>query len=1499
MRAKGQRITMDGVLSSLFLVILSFLFFNEPVRAASVSGTVSYWGRQTGEVWVVATTSALAPLNLAMGSSAAVPIGAGVVSFTNEAFALTNLPGPGTYWVHVWRDSNSDGSNDTIEAKGTLVASPVTVADSLTGVQVTLLDPDDDPDGVPDWWQVKYGLRRGAFGDGSDGDLAVSQGQTNRADSVVATVIGVNAAGSSQLAVSSTNGFHEGDVVLIIAMQDPNTNWSQNSAGQYELARVNGLRSNSLTLLQPLANQYAMQTTERVQVLRIPQYGSVVVNGTLTCSPWNGTNGGVLAFFCHSLAVEDSGTVGADCAGYRGGTGLGGTPHGQDGLGMAGERTTGCSTGRETDSGERPQGGGGAGEMAYAAGGGGGYGTDGGGGGGTAPGSGASAFGTNRLSRLYCGGGGGSSGSSADGRSGVSGGNGGGIVFIRSGLWSGTGHISAQGAAGQNGVKIYNSASGWGGGGGAGGSILLMGRLTSSLHISARGGVGGLDWQGGTSGGAGGSGRIHLDISYASTVPVASPAVGFFTSNVCAPDLDSDSDGFPDVDEYAFRTDPTDPDTDHDGLPDFWEVKYGLNPLADLESSLTPAGDKLTYLQKYTLGLDPTNTDTDGDGFSDFDEVFFYRTDPLQRDAEGRRTRFYYDRQDRLVGADYPNRLGLVYRYDGNGNIVRQSCVIFTNGFPSAWRVLNGLTNGSVSDDYYSDPDGDGWSNYQEWQAQTSPTDAASIPDIYGSTGTTAATYLVGFTPSNFVMAVGQLDGQGAEEIVIGADGNPGTVTNAILILSQTFSGWSTQRVDIGKVGITSIVIGQPTNSLSPAIYLGTRQAGGTGSIIQVAVTTNGWQAAALSISNTGQVAYVLGVRSNNDVLAHLSLSNAPDQALFSVTMSNATWQTRMVNTNTSHRGLGCGAFLGAMASQTQPLRLLDGAGIQYFVGEVVPSNSINRPGTASWYLLTPTAMTWSNAESYARQAGCDLATVDDAAENTWIRNTFASAGLLWLGLYSPSGYVDGFNGWSWVSGMDSYWNWPWSPTGEPNHPPNNQWWVQMYADGTWDNTSWDSLNYGVVEASHGSFVIAEPGSSHKLLWCGYSLTSGFQRQTKNASIFYLFIDDINSNSVADAGDSVVVTEYGLKGGNYVTNTSTRSFLTTSSPLSPSYGLSCVNYLNNPSNEVFFTGEPDGCVYSWMASNPTGALQRQLFSAKYAGKSWHQLAGHKGLNTTGEALAGLCVDPASPSKCSIIYWSPQTALWSPQQIKQTPPITRIMPDPRSGAGLSVVKVKVWDAEGNQSTPCLQVSYPGTNNWTDATVLKLDGMNYSYTMTVAAMPTGCVHSLLWNSGADLGPGFSGTVYLRSRSRDMDTGNWSAPVLYHLEVSNDSNHDGIPDAWCMQFGLDPLATNGPDHATGSADGTGVDNLYKYIADLDPTNPASRLELTGISTLPQGIQIGWKGGVWARQYLEIRQTLGGTTEQWSAVFTNLPPTATATNIIDAGATNKALFYRIKAER
>jgi hypothetical protein len=73
-------------------------------------------------------------------------------------------------------------------------------------------------------------------------------------------------------------------------------------------------------------------------------------------------------------------------------------------------------------------------------------------------------------------------------------------------------------------------------------------------------------------------------------------------------DPDSDIDGIEDL---------LDDDDDNDGMPDTFEIEYGLLPLDPADASLDKDNDSFTNLQEYLDGTDPTvfdNPDSDGDG---------------------------------------------------------------------------------------------------------------------------------------------------------------------------------------------------------------------------------------------------------------------------------------------------------------------------------------------------------------------------------------------------------------------------------------------------------------------------------------------------------------------------------------------------------------------------------------------------------------------------------------------------------------------------------------------------------------------------------------------------------------------------------------------------------------------------------------------------------------------------------------------------------------------
>lgn len=296
-----------------------------------------------------------------------------------------------------------------------------------------------------------------------------------------------------------------------------------------------------------LSNTYttaAATTTQgqmTFQVIRVPQYSSATITGTVTAPAWNGATGGVVVIdVAGALAI--SGSVNVDAKGFRGGGGRGtdgpnpasSTPtfndylqltsynlNGQKGEGVAGtpryvfDGTSTIDTLPPAGTDGYPGGSTARGAPGNAGGGG----TDGsitnneensGGGGGGNAGAGGmggmtwrsrrsiGGFGgvmsvTLSTSRVVMGGGGGAASRNNSATIASSGGAGGGIILIRANTLSGAGTLTADGGA------AYNlTANDGGGGGGAGGSILVRvanaGSYTGTLAMTATGGRGGDAW---------------------------------------------------------------------------------------------------------------------------------------------------------------------------------------------------------------------------------------------------------------------------------------------------------------------------------------------------------------------------------------------------------------------------------------------------------------------------------------------------------------------------------------------------------------------------------------------------------------------------------------------------------------------------------------------------------------------------------------------------------------------------------------------------------------------------------------------------------------------------------------------------------------------------------------------------------------------------------------------------------------------------------------------
>lgn len=96
-------------------------------------------------------------------------------------------------------------------------------------------------------------------------------------------------------------------------------------------------------------------------------------------------------------------------------------------------------------------------------------------------------------------------------------------------------------------------------------------------------------------------------------------------------ELDNDSDGLSNLEEFLVSTNPLESDTDSDGLNDGNEINvHGSNPtLSDTDNDGLNDGQEVNQ-----YGTEVTNSDSDGDGFTDGQEILVYMTDPLDANSK-------------------------------------------------------------------------------------------------------------------------------------------------------------------------------------------------------------------------------------------------------------------------------------------------------------------------------------------------------------------------------------------------------------------------------------------------------------------------------------------------------------------------------------------------------------------------------------------------------------------------------------------------------------------------------------------------------------------------------------------------------------------------------------------------------------------------------------------------------------------------------------------------
>ncbi len=137
---------------------------------------------------------------------------------------------------------------------------------------------------------------------------------------------------------------------------------------------------------------------------------------------------------------------------------------------------------------------------------------------------------------------------------------------------------------------------------------------------------------------------------------------------------------------------------------------------------------------------------------------------------------------------------------------------------------------------------------------------------------------------------------------------------------------------------------------------------------------------------------------------------------------------------------------------------------------------------------------------------------------------------------------------------------------------------------------------------------------------------------------------------------------------------------------------------------------------------------------------------------------------------------------------------------------------------------------------------------------------------------------------------------------LEVfAPDSIGDGIPDWWRQEYFGAATPTNTHDCATCDSDGTGQDNLFKFVAGLNPTNPDSIFVLKIVPVTGQPtektltynpILVGY-GQTYTVQY---RTNLTGGASYATLTTTSVLTTnGNQVSLNDTQATQTQKFYRV----
>jgi glycosidase len=182
------------------------------------------------------------------------------------------------------------------------------------------------------------------------------------------------------------------------------------------------------------------------------------------------------------------------------------------------------------------------------------------------------------------------------------------------------------------------------------------------------------------------------------------------------------------------------------------------------------------------------------------------------------------------------------------------------------------------------------------------------------------------------------------------------------------------------------------------------------------------------------------------------------------------------------------------------------------------------------------------------------------------------------------------------------------------------------------------------------------------------------------------------------------------------------------------------------------------------------------------------------------------------------------------------------------------------------------------------------VNCGSNVTVCATPNWCYQFVNWTVNGNAVGASTCLVFQASSSQTL--------VANFTNSATDSVGDGIPDCWRQRyFGGNGKTTNALSCATCDVDGTGQNNLFKYVAGLDPTNPASVfvLRIQNVPNRPTHKNLIYRPIANGCTYV-----IDSTTDLVAGAWTPQPVSAPVTNgvqvtVTDPNATSGQKFYRV----